>query len=324
MAWTTLFWVHAAFGGTPVVFDEGSGDEALAYVAERTGLPVTQLTAWPLGEVLEASPEALGDAVLRRCSREVTDPEAVRTDVARAEAAWLARDIITTMDHLDLAVSRLGCLGGVVDSKVAGRAFQLRGAQMAAQGDIEGGAGEFATALALDPELTWEEELPDAGRVMFAEALLKDAAATLRALPVGLPSGPWLNGRALSQPTAVAPGLHLFQYATPRGVRSAWVSVGGDATLVIPHSHRRPVLERLAEGPASASEVGALLQAAIPDLTGAYVTHREGLWLLTVEDGLVSTTELQPMKPDEPEVPETPKERKKRLREEKKAARERG
>ena len=62
---------------------------------------------------------------------------------------------------------------------------------------------------------------------------------------------------------ALSPGLHLAQHQSPRGLQTAWVVVGGDATLVVPQSFRRPILERMAD-PETRPEVEALLAAALP------------------------------------------------------------
>ncbi|MBX2799149.1 MAG: hypothetical protein KTR31_15860 [Myxococcales bacterium] len=318
--WFASIGSAVAMAGTPVVYAEGDAPVVLARVAERTGVPLEQLDPVPLQQVRTAPPEVLGDVVMRRCAKSATDGETIRTDLARAQVAWADRDAATAIDHLDLAVTRLGCLSEVVEAPIAAKAFQLRGALMLADGDDEGARGEFATALALDPELTWGEDLPQEGSVAFAEAGTVQRNATVVVVPPNLPSGPWIDGVEIKQGATLSEGLHLLQYSDVQGIRSAWLSVGGDADLVLPTGFRGPILEGMAE-PGRREVLSSLFAAALPDMAAAYVSHQGGLWLVIRDGDDLSTTELSEMEKVEEPVVETKKERKKRLKAERKAAR---
>jgi hypothetical protein len=292
-----------AHAGTPVVHDGGSPTEVVAAVSSRTGLPNTQLDAIPLDTLLDAPPQALGGAVVRRCTKGPTQNAAVESEVVRAEAALVVnKDPVGAMDHLDLAVAELGCLGELVDTKIAAKVFLMRGTL----GEEEGTArGEMRTALAFEREIVWYDKLPEAGQKLLEEERTNPATHRLDVAPASSSSGPWLDGRAVvvgSLGTTVQQGLHLVQYGTSTGIRSAWLVVGGDASLVIPGSFRRPVLERFAQKEAW-PEVQALVAAAIPDFFAAYVSHGGGLWLVSKDEGVVSTTEIAapPPPPPEPE-----------------------
>lgn len=284
-----------ARAGVPVVVDGGDTSAAPALVALRTGLPTSQLQVVALSSLLDDPPQALGDAVMRRCAGQPTRMEAVRADLVRAEAAWQKRERVEALDQLDLAVAGLGCLGELVDRQVAARIFLLRGALEAERGQEEAARSELRTALAFEPELGWTSAFPVEGQVLLAEERLTPTDRGIEVVPAGTSSGPWVDGRTVGgtgERVGVAPGLHLAQHPSPAGIRSAWLVLAGDTTLVLPGSFRRPVLELLAS-PETRAPVAALLQATLPDFQAAYVSHGGWLWLLTLGEGGVDTAELQ-------------------------------
>lgn len=305
MATMVVLWslTHPLLAGTPVVHDGADGSEVVAAVAARTGLPPSQLDPVHLDTLLRASPEVVGDAVLRRCARGDSNNEAVRTDLTRAEIAWAQADTVGTLDHLDLAVARLGCLTEVVDAPVASRVFLLRGALAAVRGDEPAADNEFRTARFLDPEVAWRDDLSEVGRAVFETPQAPEILSSVEILPTGNASGPWIDGAEIDAGIRVPEGLHLAQYSSAMGIRSAWLSVGGDAILVLPGSFRRPVVQRMAE-PAQQGQVEALVAATIPDLRAAYVAHEGGLWLITRDGDGTTTTEISPLPPPPPPEPE--------------------
>ena len=209
--------IPLAQAGVPVIYDGVSGGDAaslLASVSEHTGLAAAELDAMPLDELLAAPPQALGDAVMRRCAGGPTELETVRAELVRAEAAGQQGDHLGAQDHLDLAVANLGCLGELVDTRVAARIFMLRGAIEAEQGDTEAARGELRTALAFAPDLAWDLSMPGEGQPLLIEERATPAALQVRVVPAGTSSGPWVDGRTLQgkgDRVAVASGLHLAQ-----------------------------------------------------------------------------------------------------------------
>lgn len=316
------FWLLTApaLAGIPVVTDGGDATLAPALVAERTGLPVTQLQSVDLARLLTQPPQVLGQAVMRRCAGDATRMEQVRAELVRAEASWQKQERVAAFDHLDLSVAQLGCLGEMVDRQVAGRIFMLRGALEAERGETDAGLSEMRTALAFDPTLGWTSAFPIEGQVLLAEARLEPVDLAIEVVPAGTSSGPWVDGRTVGGDGAqvqVAAGLHLAQHPTSAGIRSAWLVVGGDTTLVLPGGFRRPILDLLAQ-PDSRAPVEHLLRATLPEFQAAYVAHDGWLWLLTIIDDEVDTAQLlAPPPPPQEEETGGKKTRKKKTRKKK-------
>lgn len=277
-----LFFIGLAQAATPVVVDGTASPQLLAEVSALTGLPAEQLVVQALDPLLQAPPQTLGDAIVRRCTGEATRGEQVLTELVRATAAWNgSQDEVATQDHLDLAVAHLGCLGELADPQVAAQVFLLRGALEARRGDPEVARNELRTALAFRPDLVWDSRLPLEGETVFAEVQQGGPAGRLEVVPSGLQSGPWVDGRLLpADGVEVGVGLHLAQHASAAGIRSSWLVVGGDARLVLPGSFRRPILEKVAD-PQARDSVEALLAATLPSFQAAYVAYGGGLWLVS-------------------------------------------
>ncbi len=317
--------VTSAWAGVPVLFDGRDAAGAIDAVARRTGLPEDQLDPLPLSRVLEASPNARGDGVLRRCSTAAVERDPIRADYARAKAAWVNGDRFRAMDQLDLAVSKIGCLSQVVDPEVAARVFLLRGALNATDDTVDPATsrGELRTAIEFVRDLAFDDSLPEDARPVFdavrAEVADADSGelATLSVVPSRTVSGPWVDGRQVVGSMDLRPGLHLFQYSSAEGVRSGWLSLGGAAEVVLPGQVRGPVLERMVEAEGHAL-VGALLDVAVEPLTAAYVLHGGGLWLLSKGDSGIDVTVIAsadaPKAPAESDETEKKKKKKKKRR----------
>ena len=293
MALLALLFAVAARAGVPVVHagPPEAGAAAVAQVAARTGVPAAELSAVALDALLKGPPAVAGAGALRHCAGAPTRAADLRAQVVRAEASLREGDAAGALDRLDLAIAELGCLADRAEAPVAGRLFLLRGALLAQRGDTEGARAELRTALGFVPAPTWDAAWPVEGAVVLQEALDDHARGVLTAAPAAAPARPWLDGRPLE--VAVGPqrlGLHLVQVATTGGLHTAWLTLGGDATLVVPASFRPPVLEALGQ-PAAADEVARLLQAA----TGApvaYAVAGGGIWLVSVEGGFPEITAL--------------------------------
>ena len=315
-----LLGVGAAKAQTPIIHHDLPADEALARTVERTGLPPSQLSTVAWAGMLEAPPAVVGPGALRPCARTPTDPEVVRADVARAEATLAQGDTMGAANAFDRLVTSIGCLSRVVDGSVAARVFVHRGAARAAEGDLTAARAEFLTALALHPSGPWIDGLDDAGRPLYQEmATNLGSKATLRLLPPSTPGGPWIDGEEVAGTAEVAPGLHLFQFTGARGIESAWFTVGGDATVVVPGAFRADVLADVGSQAGNAT-FGGLVAAALPHAQAAYVLDEDGLWMFAREGRDLLVTELLPRREPEPE-PLTRKEQRRQRREAKRAAR---
>src|SRR5262245_57688433 len=113
-------WLGVARAAIPVVLDGVDGTASVTRVAQKTGLPATQFGPAGLDQLLTADPGVLGDATIRRCSKDPSTNLDLQAELVRAESAWTSdRSASGAMDHLDLLVARMGCLGELVDPKVA-------------------------------------------------------------------------------------------------------------------------------------------------------------------------------------------------------------
>jgi hypothetical protein len=301
MFWTV--WTALAHGGVPVVYDEGELARHIAHVSKRTGLPSDQLEGVGLQDLLREKPSAAGDAVLRRCTRQPVTPSAVAANVARAEAAWAQDSQSAARDQLDLAIAELGCLNAPVDRTVAARAFLLRAAISLTVEDETTARSELRTALGFKQDVVWTAGYPVIGAAMLEEERTAPSIEISTA-PHKAPSGPWIDGEALSRPVQRADGLHLVQYSGATGIESGWLAVGGPATVVVPTNFRRPILNRMAE-PAIQADLAALMSATLPDFEAGYVAYRGGLWLVAGEPGAWTIEQLSEPEPEPEPEPET-------------------
>src|SRR5262245_50893907 len=126
-----MWWLAIAEGwaAVPVVYDQADASDVIAEVSRRTGLPPSELVATRLDQVLQTPATAVGDAAIRRCARPAgatpsTTMIEARAEIARGESAWATdHDPYAAIDHLDLAVAAMGCLGEIVDREIAATAF---------------------------------------------------------------------------------------------------------------------------------------------------------------------------------------------------------
>lgn len=285
-----VFLLGMAQAGVPLVYDGEVADDLVAQAAKRTGLPISQFDPVTLDTLLKTPPRTLGQAVLRHCASSLTRTVELRNNAVRAEASWRGGDTDSALDQLDLGIAGLGCLSERVEIPVAARLFLLRGALLAQRNDPEGAKAEMRTALSLG--VTWPEDFPPAGQAIFEEVSKETATANLSFLPATTGASPVIDGKTvtLSATLPLRPGLHLLQVPSTAGLRSAWLTVDGSATLVIPGNYRRPILELMNDA-AGRPEVEQLLLATLGG-EGAYIANKGALWLMSAEDGVPHTTTL--------------------------------
>jgi len=288
-----LWLLPAALAGTPVIYDGPSALEVLAQVTGRTGLPADQLTPVAFRDLIAGPPATRGAAVLRHCASDPVDMTMLRTELARAEAAWQQSTPHTAMDHLDLAVAWMSCLTALAEPAPLARLFLLRGALLAEDGQTEAALDELNTALSFQPVLEWDPSFPAAGEELLAQALSSEVHHTISLTPDGSSSGPWLDGHlSVGRTVAVRSGLHLVQAASTAGIRSAWLIVRQDADLIIPTSYQRSSLSWVTSAE-DRDALLALLQASHSDLIAAYIAFEGGLWLMTSDGEEPRLTQLE-------------------------------
>jgi hypothetical protein len=282
------------FGGIPVVYDGGDGAAIVASVAQRTGLAPSDLHATPLDELLDADAVALGDGELRPCAGAPVPWSAVEAELARAEAARASKDKAGALDALEAAFTAMGCLTEVVAPEPAARAFLLRAALLAEQGDEEGARIEVRAALAFDPEASWPGGTMLDGEVLLEAERASKAVATLALAPPAGRDGPWIDGRAVASGAtsiAVAPGVHLAQHALGGALHSGWLLVGEGAAFVVPAAFEGRLLDRMAD-PETRAQIEQLVLSGLDGAEAAYVVSGDWLWLVTVDAEGVLTIEL--------------------------------
>jgi hypothetical protein len=309
----------------PLVYDGAPEAEARAEAAKGAGLPLDQLEPVALDALLQRPAGATGAATLRHCAGPPTAGAAVRAHLQRADVALRGGDAVAAADHLDLGLTALGCLGERVEPPVAARLFLLRGAVAAARGAPEVAQAELRTALSFAPALAWDPALPGDGALLEAERAAHFACAAPPACPSGAPlriapaarsAGPWLDGRALPAGEAAAPappGLHLLQVASTAGLRSAWLTLSGPATVALPGAYRRPITP----GPAGSSptdqaqidDLRALLGATMPGAGAAYLWAGGGLWLVGLDPAAPAADALTTLRAPPPPAPVDEKKR---------------
>jgi len=300
--WATL--TAAALAATPVLYEAGTAEDALAQVVTRTGLPADQLEAVDVFTVLASAPMVHGEAVMRHCSGAPSTMTEIRAELARAQASWdREQSTFQAMDHLDLAISRLGCLQELAEPAPIAALFAMRGALSASRPEIA--REELRSGLGFSTDLAWPRGFPEADARLLDEARAEPAPHTLQVSPAGTPAGPWIDGRTVDGGSRqLGAGLHLLQTATTAGIRSAWLGIGGDAQLVLPANYRRPLLGRL-RSPDQQASIGWLLAATGPDFRAGYAVSEGGVWLFVLDGTEMTVEELTPAEAAEP--PPSPK-----------------
>ncbi len=265
--------------GVPMVHDGGSGSTLALTVSERTGLPPEQLEPTDLSTLLKLTPRVLGAATLRHCAATATRVAELRASAVRAEASFRSGELPAALDELDLGIAGLGCLVERVEAPTATRLFLLRGALFAGRGELEAAREELRTALSFTPTMVYETWLPPEGAALTDELRAEVPALILQVSPAGV--GPNLDGQTVGAMASLRPGLHLLQIPSTAGLQSAWLTIAGEARLVVPGSFRRPILESL-ESPEARPEVEQLLRATLGEQP-VYVASGGGVWLVGPE-----------------------------------------
>jgi hypothetical protein len=266
-----MWWfVVPARAAIPVLTEGTPPADAVQAVSARAAVPADQLAAVTLDELVVREPVAVaGDGVFRRCPTTPVDASRVDADLARAAAA-VDRGDADAWTQLDRLVVELGCLTQVASPPVGARAFALRAAVRRARGDAP------------------------------ADLALEDAVAASFSAPTGeVPvrfvgggtSGPWVDGRAAAAPARFSPGLHLLQYTGAKGVRSGWLTVQGEVTVVFADAITRPALDGLSDP--VRQEAALAVVASLVEPPVAYVVSGGGIWHVELTPTPV-VTELTP------------------------------
>ncbi len=293
----------ASRAGTPVVYDDTDVTDVLRRVSARTAVPMDQLEGIHIQTLTERPALVSGEGSIRHCAGQTVTTTELRALQLRAESSWRAGELQDALDQLDLGIIQLGCLRERIDRKTATRMFLLRTGLLAHTGNVDGATAEANSALTLDPNLSWDPSLPSAGEAVLESARAAAHDAQLTIVP-NVSTPPWVDGDALPTETASPrrTGLHLVQIPDTSGLRSAWLSLDGEAVLVLPSGFRAPALDRME---ASDTAILHLFEATL-GAQPTYVATTEGIWFVTYTDGepSVETLVAPPPKNDGATAPE--------------------
>ena len=294
---------------TPVVHDSDDVTDVLRRISERTAVPMNQLEGIHIDTLTKRPPTIDGEGSLRHCSGATFTAPELRALELRAETAWRAGEAQEALDQLDLGITQLGCLRERVEKKTATRMFLLRAGLLAHAGNTSSAIEEASSALALTPDVAWDDKLPPEGEPVLAEAKNTERSGSIRVVP-RVTTPPWVDGAALPSgaPVSKRPGLHLVQIPSTSGLQSAWLTLQGDATLVLPAGFRAPVLDRMRSSDPALMQ---LLHATVGDAP-TYVASGEGIWFITYTNGtpaIETLAEPLPMPPTEADAPSSKRKR---------------
>jgi hypothetical protein len=295
-----LLFVGISQAAIPLLI-EGPVPAAAQRVSERTGIPEDQFQVVLLDDVLKGAPLAMGALSVRSCPFSPSKATDVRAAVTRAETALRSDNIEGAVDQLDLGTTLMGCLSERVEPQVASQLFVLRATVAFKQNKPELASQELAAALSFSPTLAWDAALSEDGATLLENVRSTPVSAEVRVYPGMSPSRPWVDGRPVEgDRVRLRPGLHHVQVSSTAGIRSVWMNLEGDGSLIAPTSYRRPVLEGL-EDSNRRHETERLLQAAGRS-TVVYALDANSLYLISYESEIPQTTPLirPPKAADEP------------------------
>lgn len=303
-----------SWAGVPVIHD-GEREAVRRALSEQTGLPSDQFELQSVKELRRLAPRVVGAATLRHCSGPPTRAADLRALQVRAAAALRSGETAVAQDHLDLGIAGLGCLGEPVEAGVGAQLFLLRGAMHAETGHPERAQAELQTALALDPELRWPDGLGAEHAALLDETRAVVPRAELSVTPPPRGAAPWVDGRPVQSGVVLRPGLHLVQIPSTSGLHSAWLTIRGNAALVVVDSLRPARLDGIASKPPDRHSLRIV--QAVADGPSAYVVRRGGIWLVELEGDKPVVTELRAPAAAEPlpgAVLESPPRKRRRRR----------
>ena len=228
-----LIWLVGTSFAMPVLHADGDSG-AVERAAEASAIEMTELQPLPLPEALvEGLPWLLGkDSEIEVCEGVPVSPAELEAKVSEARSKALYLDFPTASGLLDETHALLPCLAEPLEAASLAYLGFLRGYVAASEGDQQAAIQGFELALAADPDLEWDPDLPDTGRKLLGD--LRGAVRTWGQLelhpgeiPAQLDGTEW-DGSLWE----VGPGEHLVQVESQAALVS--VASGGRGVLVAP------------------------------------------------------------------------------------------
>ena len=263
------FFTGVLIGATTLVCLRADARIAVVSPADENGAPAPYTDELPEGAggslpltwdyADELVPLLVAGAGVHEACEGDTAP-AINVVVAQAMQLMTDLDLEGAVSVLDTLVEELPCLTQPPTSRELARIFYYRGATLAFLGESDESARSMQRALAIDPDLPPDDNLPREINTIFSEQQPRTVAE--RYMGYWLPTGMVVHVDGKEQPGSVPQGsMGLLQWQTPG---SEWNTVlleeMGDVTLVAtPHG----ILERLSEVDPPVARLAALLGAEI-------------------------------------------------------------
>ena len=287
--WTlAVLWAGVAQGDDVAVYAEGDAEAARArltsYLSPAEGRHLEVVAFADLaarGVELEHNGGSEG---VRTCETPLNG-EALRRPMAAADKAIEAQKYHEIEGFLVEAEEALGCLAVLAEPNLGARLYLLRGLGLDARGDRRAAAAAFQMAYWFDPELQWDDRLPEDSRSLFLAASKAFYMQTPARLELSPSTGAvyWIDGQRLDGggPVELSLGEHLLQVRGDRVTTFRFELESGDSTLYVPAAASAALLET-ASAPAGRAELEMWLARVLPRGTTLYVLTGEQIWRTTV------------------------------------------
>ncbi|MEN9785276.1 MAG: hypothetical protein RLZZ299_540 [Pseudomonadota bacterium] len=275
----------AAHAADPVVHAGADSAAVLARVAATAGVPVTELRAVTLPELVQGrAPVLLGGGKLTPCTAAASNRAAIEASLDIAKGAILYMEYGSARAALDAAIRGLGCLQEPVEPSLAARAWYLLGIVAHASSDQATSRAAFRQARLFQPDMTWDPNYPPAAQVTFDAVAAEMRAVSLVSLAV-VPEPPEgavrIDGRpvkVVGGTVAVSPGAHHVQVGAGSLVTvNIEVDANAPATLLLPQFVTQDALRWAGDGDRRAA-LTAILSGSLGNTGSVFVVSGDVLW----------------------------------------------
>ena len=282
---TLIALLATAHAADPVVHAGGDPAAVLARVASTANVPVTELRAVTIPELVQGrAPVLLGGGKLTPCTAAASNRAAIEASLDIAKGAILYMEYGSARAALDAAIRGLGCLQEPVEPSLAARAWYLLGIVAHASSDQATSRAAFRQARLFQPDMTWDPNYPPAAQVTFDAVAAEMKAASLVSLAV-VPEPPEgavrIDGRpvkVVGGTVAVSPGAHHVQVGTGALVTvNVELDANAPATLLLPQFVTPDALRWAGDGDRRAA-LTAILSGSLGTSGSVFVVSGDVLW----------------------------------------------
>ncbi|MBT3221353.1 MAG: hypothetical protein HN348_19900 [Proteobacteria bacterium] len=273
-----------------VIVESEVFDEVIADLVVATGRPVADFVPTPVAEVVQGIEPFLVQSHTEPCSDSIVSGASFNEVVKALQGAVDYDELERARGLAQEATAALGCLDEFLDAQRVARLHFLSGVAAVGEGNGEAAAIAFRRARVFVPDLTWDENYPPDGRLVF-DAIAAESVETveLNILPAPQDSIR-LDGHVVDTATLnVSKGLHYFQFGT-ESVSTHAVRLEQDDVLVVPSAYDAEILEWIGDD-SQQQRLTDLLQRRFGEEKSIYVSHEGDHWLLNLTEGSWSPLE---------------------------------